>query len=152
MKNDNIGNINPEEMMKSSGISPTPNRILVMRQILKSPRPQSLGELEAAIGTMDKSSILRALMILHNKHLIHSIEDGKGVVKYELCHGFDEESEADKDYHVHFYCEECGITECLDNIPVPRIEIPEDYLILAYNYMIKGICPKCKNRNINKIK
>ncbi len=131
-----------EETLTEAGVKPTSNRIIVFRELLKSPRPLSLGELDTAIETLTKSSILRVLTLLIEHHLIHTVEDGRGIVKYELCHGG--ANCTDNDMHVHFYCEECREVYCFEDIPVPQIALPEEFHIHSVNYMLKGVCPSCR--------
>ncbi|MBD5230570.1 MAG: transcriptional repressor [Muribaculaceae bacterium] len=133
-----------ELMMDNCGLKPTSNRILVLRTLLNSPCPQSLGDLEKSLGTLDKSSILRVLTILLEHHLIHSLEDGRGVIKYEICHAHHEDR--DMDMHVHFYCEQCRSVKCFEDIPVPPITLPDNYAVQSVNYMVKGICPDCAKK------
>lgn len=130
-----------ETILNEASIKPTSNRILVLRELIKSPCPLSLGELEATIRTMEKSSILRTLNILLEHNLIHAIEDGRGVIKYEQCSGhFDGQ---DLDMHVHFYCESCRKLTCFEDIAVPAIDIPGGYVPRTVNYLVKGTCPDC---------
>lgn len=131
----------PDEILSNAGIKPTSNRILVMRELLAGESPMSLGDLELKIDTMDKSSILRALSVMLENHAIHTIEDGRGIVKYEICHS--EDKCTDDDMHVHFYCEKCRKTYCFDNIPVPPINLPGNFTTTSVNYMLKGLCPSC---------
>ena len=81
------------------------------------------------------------LSLFREQHLVHVIEDGGDGVRYELCHSHHDE--IDDDLHVHFYCEQCHQTYCLDHIPVPGIELPEGFIMESVNYMVKGICPHC---------
>lgn len=134
-----------ETIIEKAGIKPTSNRILVLRELIGSGRPLSLGELESNLLTLEKSSILRTLSTFQKHHLVHSVEDGRGVIKYELCHGYNDGM--DNDMHVHFYCEECQKVICFDDIPVPSISVPGDYTITSVNYMLKGICPDCSRKN-----
>ncbi|MDE5839758.1 MAG: transcriptional repressor [Muribaculaceae bacterium] len=131
-----------EAILLEAGVRPTANRIIVFRELTKSNCPMSLGELEQTLGTLDKSSILRSLSVLLDHHLIHDIEDGRGVIKYELCSGH--EDGKDTDMHVHFYCEKCERLICFEDIPVPMLPLPETFSVHAVNYMVKGICPECQ--------
>ncbi|MBD5356352.1 MAG: transcriptional repressor [Bacteroides sp.] len=133
-----------ETIIEQAGVKPTSNRILVMRELIKSPRPLSLGDLDACLETLEKSSILRALTIFLQHHLIHDIEDGRGVIKYEPCSRHEEGK--DMDMHVHFYCEKCQQLTCFEDVGVPPISLPDEYLTHAINYMVKGICPQCRNK------
>lgn len=133
---------NPVEIMEHAGIRPTSNRITVLRAILGASSPLSLIELETQLVTLDRSSILRVLTLLQEHEVIHSIEDGRGVTKYELCHG--DRHCAPGDMHVHFYCDKCDRVYCFEDVTVPRVEIPEGFNVRSINYMLKGVCPRCK--------
>ena len=94
---------NDNRILEKKGVKPTSNRILILRTMLAIGRPTSLHELEVIIVTMDKSSIFRVLSLFAEHHIAHTIEDGSGVLKYEICSG-ENECTLD-DMHIHFYCE-----------------------------------------------
>lgn len=130
------------ELMESHGIKPTANRIVVVNALLACDRPMSLSELETKILTIDKSGIFRTLNLFKEHHFVHVIEDGGDGVRYELCHSLSHEH--DDDVHVHFFCEHCHKTFCLDNIKIPFVDLPDGYEMTTTNYVIKGKCPNCK--------
>lgn len=131
------------EILESGGVKPTTNRILVLRRLLASKMPMSLIELEKELETLERSSILRVLTVLSAHGLVHVMEDGRGVSKYEVCHSTDHGTHDDS--HAHFYCEKCNKVYCLEDITIPHIPIPEGYELKGVNFMLKGICPKCRN-------
>ncbi|MCH4182767.1 MAG: transcriptional repressor [Prevotella sp.] len=135
------------KLLQSHGIKPTANRIVIAEALAaKDNHPLSLKELEISIQTIDKSNISRALTLFKEQHLVHTIEDGVGSIRYELCmsHCFtDDKDEEDDDMHVHFYCEECHRTTCLYDIPLPPITLSSGYEMHSANYLITGICPDC---------
>ena len=133
-----------ENLLKAHEIRLTANRILIARTLARLDYPISIKELESKIQTIDKSSIFRTLLLFKDHHLVHQIEDGNDVVRYELCFSHDEKE--DDDMHVHVYCEHCQHTFCLGEIPAPQVELPSGYKQLSINYMIKGLCPKCSCR------
>lgn len=128
-------------LLEEHNIKPTSNRLIVLRTLDGAGRPMSLTELENKILTIDKSGIFRTLSLFREQHLVHVIEDGGDGVRYELCHSHHDD--IDDDLHVHFYCEQCQQTYCLDHIPVPGIDLPEGFIMSSVNYMVKGICPHC---------
>ena len=130
-----------EDLLEKHGIRPTPNRLLVARALEGGGRPMSMTELEAQLDTVDKSGIFRTLALFKEKHLVHVLEDGGEGVRYELCHSHDDKH--DDDLHVHFFCERCHRTFCLEEIPVPPVATPDGYHVHTVNYMLKGICPDC---------
>ena len=125
-------------------MKPTANRIVVVKALEAAGRPMSLSELEYKILTIDKSGVFRALTLFKEHHLVHVIEDGGDGVRYELCHSHD--GEVDDDLHVHFYCERCRCTYCLEDIPIPEVTLPAEFEMTSVNFMVKGICPQCKNK------
>ncbi len=133
-----------EGLLERHGIKLTANRILIAKIMSTLDYPISMKELETMLLTMDKSSIFRTLSLFKNHHLVHQMEDGNDIVRYELCHSHSEEE--DEDIHVHFYCEHCHRTFCLNEISVPQVNLPVGYRQTAVNYMIKGICPDCSQR------
>lgn len=123
-------------------VKPTANRILVLRALVEAGRPVSLSDLEAQIASMDKSSVFRTLTLFLEKDIVHSFEDGRGVVNYELC---SEEGHCDhRDAHIHFYCERCHRSYCMEHIDLDWVQVPEGFEPLAYSFVIKGICPECR--------
>jgi len=129
------------DLLLEHSIRPTPNRMIVADTLSHATGPMSLMELEAEIGSIDKSNVFRALTLFRDQRLVHVLDSSDGV-RYELCrsHGHDGE---DEDAHVHFQCEICGKTFCLEDIPIPKVMIPSGYSPTSVNYIIKGVCPKC---------
>lgn len=134
--------------LSEKGINITSNRVIVLKTLAQFHAPLSLGELEAIIGTMEKSSILRVLNLFLAHHLVHTVEDGRGIVKYEFCNN--SSNCAVNDMHVHFYCFNCNNTFCLEEIPVPPINLPQGYVTQSVNYVVKGICPSCRSKVSDK--
>ena len=135
-----------DSILAAKGIKPTANRILVMREMQKASRPLSIADLETALDfSPDKASIFRVLELFAEKDVVHVIEDGSRALKYELCHASGDHSPADQ--HVHFYCERCHETYCLEDVPIPTVAIPDGFTAHSVNYMIKGLCPTCSRRS-----
>ena len=123
------------------GIKPTANRIVIARALASADRPMSMTELEESILTIDKSNIFRALTTFKEHHFVHVIENGSDGVRYELCRSHSRQN--DEDVHVHFFCERCHRTFCLEDTPIPAIDLPPGYRMTTINYIVKGLCPKC---------
>lgn len=136
-----MNDISIDELFEHHGIKPTANRQLVARALADSRRPLSLAELEERLVTLDRSSIFRVLTLFRDQHLVHVIEGGSEGVHYELCQSHSHET--DDDQHAHFHCEVCHRTFCLQEIPVPVVDLPEGYTATSASYLIKGICPAC---------
>ena len=129
------------DRLEKKGVRVTSIRILVFSALMDAQRTMSLSDLETALETVDKSSIFRTLEIFEKHHIVHSIDDGTGSIKYEVCEGQDECTV--EDMHTHFYCERCHSTFCLKEITAPLVDLPEGFQVHSINYIIKGICPEC---------
>lgn len=135
-------NSDPIIILEHASIKPTSNRILVLKTLLAATSPMSLIEIEDSLATLERSSVSRVLAQLLEHDVIHAVEDGRGVSKYELCHCNDHCSI--NDMHVHFYCEKCCKVFCFEDITVPNVKIPAQFIIRTANYMLKGLCPNCQ--------
>lgn len=134
-----------EAILERYGIKETPNRILVVRALLAAERPLGLIELERELQTVERSSIFRVLTLLSGKGMLHEMEDGRGVARYEICASDKRDSHAagDLDLHPHFFCERCGEVYCFDELRIPTFDLPDGFSLSSVNYMMKGICPSC---------
>lgn len=131
--------------LESKGIRPTANRILVMKTLMCEQNPQSLSNLERKMVSMDKSSIFRTLTLFLEHDVVHAFEDGRGVLCYELC---EEKGACDHhDGHIHFYCESCQRSFCMEDIHIPSFELPEGFYPHSISFVIKGECPDCRKKH-----
>ena len=133
-----------EIRLEKKGIKATANRITVYRALASAHVPVTLSMLEEALVTMDKSSIFRVLTLFLEHDVVHAFEDGRGVLHYELCGN---EGHCDlSDSHLHFYCESCQKSYCLDDVHLPEISLPQGFTSHSISFVIKGICPHCQAR------
>ncbi len=131
--------------LESKGIRPTANRILVMKTLMGEQHPQRLSNLERKMVSMDKSSIFRTLTLFLEHDVVHAFEDGRGVLCYELC---EEKGACDHhDGHIHFYCESCQRSFCMEDIHIPSFELPEGFYPHSISFVIKGECPDCRKKH-----
>lgn len=131
-----------DKLLLEHGVKPTANRLVIAQALRRAGRPLSMTELEDRLETIDKSNIFRTLTAFRDAHLVHVLEDTGDGVRYELCHSHHEDH--DDDLHVHFYCTRCHRTYCLEEIPVPEVQVPEGYQAESASYLIKGLCPDCR--------
>ena len=133
--------------LEAKGIKPTTNRILVWKALASEGTPLTLGSIERLMVTMDKSSIFRTLNLFLEHDVVHAFEDGRGVINYELC---EEEGKCDHhDGHIHFYCESCQRSFCLEDIHIPSFDLPEGFFPHSVSFVVKGECPECRNKKHN---
>lgn len=132
-----------EQRMRGRGVRPTAIRILILKTLERAARPMSQLDIETELETVDQSTVSRSVGTFAAAGLLHVIDDGSGVVKYEFCKDDSCHSGSDDDRHAHFHCQRCGRTECLYNVPVPMADLPEGYAAEGVNYVIYGLCQKC---------
>lgn len=140
-----MNNTDITDTLLQKGIRPTPNRLLVLKALRQSSRPMTLADLENTLLTLDKSSIFRVITLFLERDIIHAFEDGRGVLNYEPCANPGACNLSDA--HVHFYCETCQQSFCLENIPLPRLPLPDGYTPRSISFVIKGQCPACRQRH-----
>lgn len=131
--------------LEGKGVKATANRILVWQMLYKEHRPLSLTDLEALMPSMDKSSIFRTLSLFVERDVVHAFGDGRGIINYELCAAHGECTHTDN--HVHFYCELCQRTFCLEHSPAVLPLLPEGFTAHTFAFVIKGECAECKKRH-----
>lgn len=132
--------------LEHKSVKPTVNRILVYSTLVNLDHPVSLKDLENEMLNLDKSSIFRVLTLFAEHDVVHAFEDGRGVVHYELCHHTDGECHHTNG-HLHFYCETCQRTFCLEDTPIPSISLPEGFQPHSVSFVIKGSCPSCAKKH-----
>ena len=133
-----------EKLLEEHGVKATPNRLLIARALHDAGRPLSMMELEARLETIDKSGIFRTLQLFREAHLVHILEDTGDGARYELCHSHHDGH--DDDLHVHFYCEKCHRTFCLEDVPVPGVGAPDGFIVHSSSHLLRGLCPDCAKR------
>ena len=133
-----------EDILLSHGVRPTAVRTQIYRAAAARANTFSLTDLEDELVTVDKSTIFRTLTLFANHHLLHETEDGSGSKKYCICHSDHDCSISER--HVHFYCERCHTTYCLDNTFIPAVTLPDGFTATAAEYVVKGLCVNCSGR------
>jgi len=134
---------NADDKLTSRNIKPTAMRELVFDILTEQKTAISLSDLEQKFHKSDKVTLYRTLKTFEEKKLIHSIDDGTGAVKYALCK--DSCQCNPEDLHVHFFCIKCQNTFCLDDIPIPSINLPVNFSIENINMVVKGVCADCND-------
>lgn len=137
--------ISDEQSLDNAGIRVTANRLLIWRKVRHSfSGAFSLADLEAALPTIDRSTLFRTLTLLSEAHLLHDIDDGSGSQKYCVCHVDDTRNCMG---HVHLTCRNCHRTSCLTNVRIPPVPLPEGFLPEETEYIVKGICAECAKKS-----
>ena len=132
---------NIENKLSKYNIKPTAMRVLVLKVLVDQKTAICLSDLENKFDRADKVTLYRTLKTFEKNKLIHSINDGTGVVKYALCN---ENCVCDtEDLHAHFHCTKCKLTYCLNDISMPSIALPLNFTLDTINVVVKGKCFNC---------
>ena len=132
---------NEENILQQRNIKPTAMRLLVAEKLLKQQYAVSHKELAEQFEKADNVTLFRTLKTFLEHKLIHTIDDGTGVVKYALCQSGCNCKPSEQ--HTHFYCTECKHTFCLTETEIPDINIPQNFKLEGANLVLKGKCDRC---------
>ncbi len=132
-----------DDILKSHQLRITNCRRGVLKAFLRKGRALSHADLEETLkDNFDRVTIYRTLKTFLEGDLIHKVLDDTGVIKYALC-AHDASEEHHDHEHVHFKCEVCGQTQCIEEISLPSITLPKGFIGKEMNLLVQGICDKC---------
>lgn len=132
-------------LLRGINMSVTDSRRQILDLFLEN-RGEALkhGDIEKKLDNLDRVTIYRTLQTFTEKGIIHSIPGSDGTAKYALCHGHCSEGHH-HDNHVHFQCRECGSTQCLDDVTIPFVKLPQGFLSERIEMVITGYCNLCSH-------
>ncbi|HMH31961.1 MAG TPA: transcriptional repressor [Puia sp.] len=90
----------------------------------------------------DRITVYRTLQAFLKKGIIHAIPAYNNSVRYALCKA-DCDEHAHHDNHLHFICEKCGKTTCLDRTDISIIQLPKGYFLYKADTILTGVCNIC---------
>ena len=133
------------EILKKNTLSITESRKAILDLFLDSEGALAHADIEKNIGNeFDRVTVYRTLQTFFENGIIHQIPTTDNTVLYALCK---ESCEAGHhhDEHVHFICNQCDKTICLDEITVPKVKLPKGFKPIQKAMIVKGICTECRN-------
>lgn len=147
VKVERIHTDNAKDILRNADIKITPNRVLVLQEILERNCAFTLNDMENIILSLDKSTLCRRLNLFLDCGILHEVDNGKGHKMYCRCAC----SAKSKVSQIHFTCLLCSKTFCIRNLikedlDTPTFSYPEDFEITEVNFLLKGLCPECKNK------
>jgi Fur family ferric uptake transcriptional regulator len=133
-----------EEILKKNHLSVTGSRQKIMQLFLNSDGALAHADIEKKTGeSFDRVTVYRTLQSFVEKGIIHLIPTRDNSIKYALCKD-DCEAGHHHDNHVHFICDECNKTICLDDVTVPHVRLPQGFTPQHAEMVVNGICEECK--------
>ncbi len=133
-----------EALLKRNNMSITDSRKRILQLFLEQTGALAHGDIEKRAGEkFDRVTVYRTLQTFVDKGIIHTIPTADNSIRYALCK--DECSEGHHhDHHIHFVCNNCGNTYCLDDVVTPEIKLPKGYTAGHVEVVVEGICKNCK--------
>jgi len=131
------------DLLKKNQLSITESRQRILGLFLKSDGALSHADIEKRIADgIDRVTIYRTLQIFEEKGIIHNIPSSDNTVKYALCKEDCAEGHH-HDNHVHFVCDSCYKTICLEDVHVPEVILPKGFSPRESNMVVSGVCSEC---------
>lgn len=133
-----------EEILKKNNLSVTDSRQKIMQLFLNTNGALAHADIEKKTGeSFDRVTVYRTLQSFVEKGIIHLIPTRDNSIKYALCKD-DCEAGHHHDNHVHFICDDCNNTICLDDVTVPHVKLPKGFTPKHAEMVVNGICEECK--------
>lgn len=130
-------------ILKDFNLRETDCRNEILEAFIDKTFALSHADIESQISeAFDRVTVYRTLKTFVEKGIIHKVLDDSGSIKYALCNDHCSSNQHHHD-HVHFKCISCGQTCCIEDIEVPKINLPKGYIPLETNLLIQGTCSKC---------
>jgi Fur family ferric uptake transcriptional regulator len=131
------------ETLKKNQLSITDSRKKILEMFIRSKGALAHADIEHQSGTeFDRVTIYRTLQTFVEKGIIHTIPTADNSVRYALCK--DECGQGHHhDDHVHFMCDVCGTTYCLDHVTVPSVDLPAGFKATQTDLIMSGRCMRC---------
>ncbi len=133
-----------EHILADNKIRVTPVRLKVLEVFLGHKTAISHSMLEEKLSGTDRVTLYRTLKSFEENGIIHKAVDGTNSARYALCH-VDCSHHQHVDNHAHFHCEICDSTNCIQEIEVPDVQLPEGFTSSSTHLIIKGICKNCNS-------
>ena len=132
--------LNADAILKRNQLSVTTSRKKILELFLRSKVALAHADIEKKTSeAFDRVTVYRTLQSFVEKGLIHAIPTADNSIRYALCR---DECEAGHhhDDHVHFICEECNKTICLDEVTVPVVRLPKGFAPQHAEMVVTGVC------------
>jgi Fur family ferric uptake transcriptional regulator len=133
-----------KDILKQNRLSITGSRLRILEFFLANGNALSHADIEKnAEASFDRVTVYRTLQTFVEKGIIHLIPTTDNSVKYALCKN-DCAAGHHHDNHVHFICDECSKTICLDEVNIPIVKLPKGFTPQHAEMVVTGICGECK--------
>ncbi|WP_437921667.1 Fur family transcriptional regulator [Sphingobacterium sp. LRF_L2] len=131
-------------LLKQSGLKITPHRLRVLEEITHKDAAISQPDLEKIVGKeIDRVTLYRILSSFEEKGIVHKIFDLNGTATYAICTADCSENHH-HDQHIHFICSVCNSVYCLQEVSMPKINLPPHFTLHSIALNAVGLCENCE--------
>ena len=132
------------DILKRTGLSVTEGRKKILELFLETEGALAHADIEKNTdAAFDRVTVYRTLQTFVEKGIIHQIPTTDNSVLYALCK-HDCAQGHHHDNHVHFICNNCSKTICLDDVTVPAVKLPKGFSPVQSAMVVTGVCNECK--------
>lgn len=132
------------DILKKNDLSVTDGRKKILDLFLSSEGALAHADIETnTSNAFDRVTVYRTLQTFVEKGIIHNIPTTDNSILYALCKDDCEEGHH-HDNHVHFICNNCNKTICLDDVIVPTVKLPKGFTPNKTQMVVNGVCADCK--------
>jgi Fur family ferric uptake transcriptional regulator len=132
------------DILKQNRLSITGSRQKILGLFLSKNGALSHADIEKKTGeSFDRVTVYRTLQTFVESGIIHLIPTTDNSIKYALCKN-DCAPGHHHDNHVHFICDECRKTICLDDVNIPVVRLPKGFIPQHAEMVVTGVCGECR--------
>ncbi len=132
------------DILRRNNLSVTESRKKILNLFLNETGALAHGDIEKKAGEkFDRVTVYRTLQTFVEKGIIHIIPTSDNSVLYALCKNDCTEGNH-RDHHIHFTCQQCGNTFCLEEVAAPEIKLPKGFSATEIEIIANGTCRDCK--------
>ena len=133
-----------KDILKQNRLSITGSRQKILNLFLSKNGALSHADIEKKTGeSFDRVTVYRTLQTFVESGIIHHIPTNDNSVKYALCKN-DCAPGHHHDNHVHFICDECSKTICLEEVMIPTVKLPKGFTPQHSEMVVTGVCRECR--------
>jgi len=131
------------DILRNNNLSITDSRKKILEMFQQADGALAHADIEKkSKDKFDRVTIYRTLQTFEQKGIIHTIPTADNAVLYALCKEACTQGHH-QDNHLHFICDNCNTTYCLNHIPFSSIKLPKGFIENRTDIIVSGICNKC---------
>ncbi len=132
------------DILKKHALSITDARKKILELFLNTDGALEHADIEKSTGdSFDRVTVYRTLQSFVDKGIIHTIPTIDNSILYALCKD-NCETGHHHDNHVHFVCDDCSKTICLDEVSIPDVQLPKGFKPTQKAMVVNGVCDDCQ--------